>query len=119
MKLSNFNLDVLSNTIYFSVLDKTNNKYIADLEIWEEEDCYVVSFHSTDNFKHLYKTNIDDRLYDFFFELKRLIITGEINGIDSNKKQVLLLEDEVIANRYAVVNELQRVPRYCGFYFIR
>ncbi len=119
MKLSNFKLDVLSNTMCFSVLDMNNNNTVAELEIWEEEDCYVMSFQATDDFKYLYKTNIDDRLFDFFSELKRLIVTGEINGIDSNKKQVLLLEDEVIANRYAIVNDLQRVPRYCGFYFIR
>ena len=101
--------------IDFVILDKKTEKVVGTFEIMEFPENYSIKCEANDNFNKYCYDKLDDRLAVFFKEIGSAIEAG-LFGLDSNKP-VYLLADEKIASRYAIVNCLQRIPRFDGYYF--
>ena len=102
----------IDNDIYLDI--KNGNKKIGEIEIMNDMDCYAVSIESYADF-HIAFHNKMDSAIDFLFGLIYSYMQST-SCIDPFSKQVLLVEDENIASRYAINHNLKRVPRYNGFY---
>ena len=84
----------MDNDLFFDI--NSGNKKVAEMSISNDLDSYVIMINE-----------LFEKIYDFI---------EQYDLIDQYDKPVLLLEDEDIASRYAINNDLRRVPRYCGFY---
>ena len=89
-------------------------KKVGEITISNDMDCYVVMTNAYTDFHIAYSDKMDNTI-DFLFGLIFSYIQSS-SYVDPFNKQVLLLEDENIASRYAINHDLKRVPRYCGFY---
>ena len=107
--------EMYMDSMCFSIIDANHNREIGELEIMDFPGFYSIACEANDNFGYLYGQDLDNRLYMFFTELKMAIIVGEY-GLED--KPVYLQADDHIASRYAIVNCLERIPRYDGYYFI-
>jgi hypothetical protein len=103
----------LDGDIEFDIMNKTTK--VGELTISNNYDCYIVSAKAKSNFHIINKGKVDDNLELLFNDLMNFI-RKHPELMDINEKPIILLEDETIVNRYAIVNSLNRVPRFCGFY---
>jgi hypothetical protein len=98
----------------FNVMD--DNKQIGEAILMENSDSYVLSFEMyKNNFKamDIYPMHkINEMMNQFIEYFKKNIFTL------FKDLPVLLLEERQIVNRYAMEHDLQRVPRFCGYYLI-
>lgn len=83
---------------------------VGEFYISEFPDCYSISFEPYRDY-YLIKQGLDDKLKILFAN----ILAFAAKELDNNLP-ILLVEDEAIVNRYAIVNNLNRVPRFNGFY---
>ena len=107
--------EMYMDSMCFSIIDMKHNREVGELEVMDFPGFYSIACEANDNFAYLYGQDLDNRLYMFFTELKMAIIVGEY-GLED--KPVYLQADDHIASRYAIVNCLERIPRYDGYYFI-
>jgi hypothetical protein len=102
--------------IDFVILDKRTEKVVGTFEIMEFPEHYTIGCRANKDFNEYCYDKLDDRLEIFFKEVGSAIEAG-LFGLDLDKP-VYLLADEKIASRYAIVNCLQRIPRFSGYYFL-
>ncbi len=102
--------------IDFLILDKKSEKVVGSFEIMIFPGNYTIACEANNDFNEYCYDHLDDRLAKFFEEIKTAIEAG-LFGLDLDKP-VYLLADEKIASRYAIVNCLERIPRFNGYYFI-
>ena len=102
----------INDDVYLDI--KKGNKKIGEIEIMNDMDCYAISVISYADFHIAFNNKMDDAI-ELLFELINSYIQSSTR-VDPFNKQVLLVEDENIASRYAINHDLKRVPRYCGFY---
>ena len=114
MKELKVTLDYVSLTgdYYFNI--KCGNKEVGEIELMDFPDSYTISIKAYTSFLTLYKNKMDDAINSLFEQLYDYIETNMFTVFED--KSLLLLEDEIIANRYAITHNLKKVPRYCGFY---
>ena len=98
----------LNDVSLFKIMN--DNRQVGEFYITEWDDSYTLSFKVYVDF-YLIKQGLDDKLDVLFNNIFKYTATE----LDSNKP-LLLLEDESIANRYAITHNLRKVPRYNGFY---
>lgn len=98
----------------FNLLEKGTNKTIAEVNIFNNVDCYVIRIQETEE---VFKIN---NLKDISIEaLKQLKILINAKTIElSTDKHVLLLDDGMMS-RLGAKDSLEKVPRYCGWYLIK
>ena len=101
--------------IDFVILDKESEKVVGTFEIMNFPGNYTIACNANKDFNEYCYDHLDDRLAKFFGEIKTAIEAGLV-GLED--KPVYLLADEKIASRYAIVNCLERIPRFNGYYFI-
>ena len=109
-----------TNTYVIDLFDYKNDYYFGFIEIFENDDCYVISgevnhFGRNDEIE-LFETR-KEKLRVIFKAIRTFIRTGDI-PLDINNKRVLILSDELISRDAIEFMKLERVPRYCGYYFI-
>jgi hypothetical protein len=102
----------LTDDFYFDI--KYNNKEIGQIELMNYPDSYTISIKAYTSFLISCKGKMDDAINSLFEQLCDYIEANMFTLFED--KQFLLLEDEIIANRYAITHNLRKVPRYCGFY---
>ena len=102
--------------IDFVILDKETENVVGTLELMEFPGHYTIGCRANKDFNEYCYNKLDDRLAVFFKDIGSAIESG-LFGIDLDKP-IYLLADEKIASRYAIVNCLQRVPRFSGYYFL-
>ena len=110
-------VEEFEDCIDFVILDKKSEKVVGTLEIMEFPGNYSIVCEANDDFNEYCYNKLDDRLEEFFGQIKTAINVG-LFGLDLDKP-VYLIADEKIASRYAIVNCLERVPRFSGYYFIK
>lgn len=114
--MENMNLVVdyisIDDDVYLDI--NKGQRKIGEITISNDLDCHIVMIKAYSDFHIEYNQKIDKAI-DHLFSLIYSYIQSS-SFIDPFNKQVLLLEDENIANRFAINNDLKRVPRYCGFY---
>lgn len=98
----------LNDVRLFKIMN--DNRQVGEFSITEWDDSYTLSFKVYVDF-YLINKGLDDKLDVLFNNIFKYTATE----LDSNKP-LLLLEDESIANRYAITHNLRKVPRYNGFY---
>ena len=104
---------IMEGYIELDIMNGTTK--VGEMTISNNYDCYTVSAKADYNFHIVNKGKVDDNLKLLFEDLLGFI-RKHPELMDINEKPLLLIEDEVIVNRYAIVNNLERVPRFCGFY---
>ena len=111
------NLDYVSlgGDIYFEILDN-KERQIGEIEIMDFPDSYTVCIKPYKesfglNKKELYKA-LDFLFEELFNEIKNNVL------IFFEEKHVLLLENDLI-NDYAKFHNLEKVPRYCGYFLYK
>lgn len=102
----------IDNDLFFDI--NSGNKKVAEMSISNDIDSYVIMLKAYTDFHLKYQKCMDDAINELFEKIYDFI--EQYNLVDQYNKPVLLLEDEDIASRYAINNDLRRVPRYCGFY---
>ena len=114
--MENMNLVVdyisMDDDVYLDI--NKGQRKIGEITISNDLDCHVVMIKAYSDLHIEYNKQMDKAI-DHLFSLIYSYIQSS-SFIDPFNKQVLLLEDENIANRFAINNDLRRVPRYCGFY---
>ncbi len=101
----------------FLILDRKSEKVVGSLEVMIFPGNYAIACEANKDFNEYCYNNLDDRLAKFFGEIKTAMEAG-LFGIELDKP-VYLVADEKIASRYAIVNCLERIPRFNGYYFIK
>lgn len=93
-----------------------NNEQIGEAMLMENSDCYVFSIEL---FEHEFKATKIYPMHEIDKMMDQLIEYFNDNLFTLFKNlPVLLLEERFIADRYAMEHNLQRVPRFCGYYLI-
>ena len=100
----------LNDVMHFNIMN--DNKQVGELYAIKNLDCYVIQAKPYVDF-YLINQKLDDKLNELFENLFEII---DVDPFFDSDLPILLLEDESIANRYAIVHNLRKVPRYNGFY---
>ena len=97
---------------------KSTKSSLDNLDLFDNVDCYVITgrviHFEVDAEVELFESR-KKKLHNMFVTLQSMIKKGVI---DTKGKPVLILSDELISRDAIRRMELQRVPRYCGYYFI-
>ena len=107
--------DYLTINLY----DKADDYFFGYIDIIVNDDCYVISGRinkfEIDADIELFETR-KRKLRAVFINLREDFLEGKI-PLELNRP-VLILDDELISRDAIKYMKLNRVPRYCGFYFI-
>lgn len=105
---------VSPDNIEFKLMN--DNVQIGEVTLMSNVDCYVVSFEL---FKHKFKATEIYPMYKIDRVMNQLMEYFNDNlFVLFEDLPVLLLEERFIADRYAMEHDLQRVPRFCGYYLM-
>ena len=103
-----------------NLYDSKDNYFFGFIEIFDNVDCYIitgqVNHFDRDAEVDMFETR-KHKLHNMFVILQSMIKKGSI-PLDIEDKRVLILDDELISRDAIQRMKLQRVPRYCGYYFI-
>ena len=105
--------------ITFNLYDKKDNYFFGYIDIIINPDCYVISGRvnkfEIDAEIELFETR-KRKLRAMFLNLREDFLKGRI-PLELNRP-VLILDNELISRDAIKYMKLERVPRYCGYYFI-
>ncbi len=101
-----------------NMYDCKDDYFFGYVEIFDNVDCYIITGRVN---KFDVSAEVDmfetrkNKLHHIFVLIQSMIKEG---AIDTKGKPVLILDDELISRDAIRRMELQRVPRFCGYYFI-
>ncbi len=105
----------LSGDIYFEILNEKEQQ-IGEVEVMDFPDSYTVSIKAYKESFGLDKEQLNKALIVLFEDLFNTIEDNVL--IFFEDKHVLLLDNDLV-NGYAQQHNLEKVPRYCGYFLYK